>query len=91
LLILDEEEEGDEDETTGVELLSEIADDRLAPDEEAAAWLSRDDVLAELLETTEGIDVLTLLILLVTLLSGHLDILTCLKRQNQSRRRCSGT
>jgi hypothetical protein len=38
LLMLDEEEEeGDEDEPTGMELLSEIADDRLATDEEAAA------------------------------------------------------
>jgi hypothetical protein len=91
LLILDEEEEGDEDEVTGMELLSEVADDRLALDEEAAAWLSRDDVLAELLGTTEGIEVLTLLILLVTLLSGGSNIRTCLKWQNQSRRQCSGT
>jgi hypothetical protein len=85
LLLLDEEEEGDEDERTGMELLSEIAGDRLALDEEAAAWLVRDDRLAELLETTEEIEVLTLLILLVTLLSGDWDTRTCLKQENQSR------
>jgi hypothetical protein len=91
LLMLDEEEEGDEDEPTGMELLSEIADDRLAMDEEAAARLFKDDVLAELLEFTEGIDVLMLLILSVEWLSGRSIIRTCLKRQNQSRRRYSGT
>jgi hypothetical protein len=74
-----------------MELLSEIADDRLAMDEEAAARLFKDDVLAELLEFTEGIDVLMLLILSVEWLSGRSIIRTCLKRQNQSRRRYSGT
>jgi hypothetical protein len=91
LLMLDEEEEGDKEEPTGMELLSEIADDRLAMDEEAAVRLFKDDVLAELLEITEGIDVLMLLILSVEWLSGRSIIRTCLKRQNQSRRRYSGT
>jgi hypothetical protein len=91
LLMLDEEEEGDKEEPTGMELLSEIADDRLAMNEEAAARLFKDDVLAELLEFTEGIDVLMLLILSVEWLSGRSIIRTCLKRQNQSRRRYSGT
>jgi hypothetical protein len=91
LLILDEEEEDDKGEVTGTELLSEITDDRLALDEEAAAWLSRDDVLAELLEITEGIDALTLLILLVFLLLGDSDTHTCPKGRNQSRRQCLGT
>jgi hypothetical protein len=91
LLKPDEEEEGgNEDELAGVELLGEIVDGRLALDEEAASWLFKDDVAAELLGITEGIDVLMLLVLLVTLLSVSSNIRTCLKRQNQSRRQCSG-
>jgi hypothetical protein len=37
LLMLDEEDEGDEEELAGTELLGEIVDDRLATGEEAAA------------------------------------------------------
>jgi hypothetical protein len=102
LLVLDKEEEGDEDEPAGAELLDEIMDDTLAMDEEAAIGLLRDreaaiellrdedaadDELAELLERTGGIDVLALLILLDDLLSGSSDIRTCLRRQSWSRKR----
>jgi hypothetical protein len=103
LLVLDKEEEGDEDEPAGAELLDEIMDDTLAMDEEAAIGLLRDrgaaiellrdedaadDELAELLERTGGIDVLALLILLDNPFTGNLNILTCLRRQDWSRRRC---
>jgi hypothetical protein len=90
LLVLDEEEEDDEDELARVELLGEIVGDRLALYEEAAAWLFEDDGLTELLAIAEGIDVLTLSILSVERFSGRSNIHTCLRRQNQSRRRCSG-
>jgi len=98
---LGEEEEGDEDEPAGVELLGEIEDDTLAMDEEAtigllsdeeeAIGLFRDEELAELLEITRGIDVLTLLILLEDFLLRRHGQRTRLKRQNRSRKRYSGT
>lgn len=102
LLVLDEEEEGDEDEPAGAELLDEIMDDTLARDEVAATGLLRDgeaaiellrdedaadDELAELLERTGGIDVLALSILLDDPFTGSLNIRTCLRRQNWSRKR----
>lgn len=101
LLVLDKDEEGDEDEPVGAELLDEIMDDTLATDEEAAIGLLRDreaaiellrdedaadDELAELLERTGGIDVLALLILLDNSSTGNLDIRTCLRRRSWSRK-----
>jgi hypothetical protein len=102
LLVLAKEEESDEDEPAGVRLLDEIMDDKLARDEEAATGLLRDreaviellrdevaadDELAELLERTGGIGLLALLILLDDPFTGSLNIRTCLRRQNWSRKR----
>jgi hypothetical protein len=98
LLVLDKEEESDEDEPAG----AEIVDDKLAMDEEAAIELLReeeaaiglfrdevaaDDELAELLERTGGFDVLALLILLDDPLLKDFNTRTCLRRQSWSRKR----
>jgi hypothetical protein len=86
LLVLGEEEEIEEDEPTAVELLDETFADELAMEEEATMGLFGDNELEDMLEMTEEIDVLTLLILLVTLPSRYSDVRTCLEQQSQLRR-----
>jgi hypothetical protein len=77
---------GDEDERVLVDLLEEAFADELAMEEEATLGLFGDNELEDMLETTdemgvlemtEEIDVLTLLILLVILLCRYSDIRTC--------------
>jgi hypothetical protein len=97
LLVLGEEEEIEEDEPVVVELLDETFADELAMEGEATMGLFEDNELEDMLEMideigvfeiTEEIDVLTLLILSVILLSRHSDIRTCSEQQSQLRRRC---
>jgi hypothetical protein len=86
LLVLGKEEEIEEDEPIVVDLLEEALEDELATDEEATPGLLEDNELEDTLEMTDEIDVLSLLILSVILLSGHSEIRTCLEQQSQLRR-----
>jgi hypothetical protein len=79
LLVLDEEEEIEEDEPVLVELLEDGLEDELATGEDATTGLLESDVLEDMLKRMEEIDVLTLLILLVTLLPRHSVIRTRLE------------
>jgi hypothetical protein len=78
LLVLDEEEI-EEDEPVPVELLEDGLEDELATGEDATTGLLESDVLEDMLKRMEEIDVLTLLILLVTLLPRHSVIRTRLE------------
>jgi hypothetical protein len=86
LLVLGKEEEIEEDEPIVVDLLEEALENELATDEEATPGLLEDSELEDTLEMTDEIDVLSLLILSVILLSGHSEIRTCLEQQSQLRR-----